>query len=89
MPRARTKPVEVEYLQWDGRNYEEVEIFVGKYLVGVSFISKVLTVYIQDNDGDCNKQIILNLFDYLIKYEGEIEGCTLENFEEIHDFPID
>lgn len=83
MPRARKKPIEIEYVQWIGNNLAEVFELTGAELIGNDFMSDELVIPTLEGDMKANKG------DYIIKgIKNEIYPCKPDVFEATYEFPI-
>jgi hypothetical protein len=83
MPKARKKPVEIEYVQWTGKNINEVFSLTNAELVENDFMSDELVIQTLEGDMRANKG------DYIIKgVKGELYPCKPDVFEATYDFPI-
>lgn len=90
MARYRKKPVVIEAIQWDGRNFEEISNFVGSALdyyindcawrAGAGQPVRHLTI--KTLEGDMN----VNIGDYIIKgVRGEFYPCKPDIFKETYE----
>ena len=90
--KYRKKPVEIEAVQWTGKNDTEVEDFIGDYLAGYGdnlvyykprlnqYLSKLM--YIRTLEG----AMIASVGDYIIKgVQGEFYPCKPDIFEQTYD----
>ena len=79
--RYRTKPCEIEAIQWDGTNKEEIEEFLGQKLD--SYIGdRVSWLWATDTSND----MIADKGDYIIKgLRGEFYYCKPDMFEKEHE----
>ena len=94
--RYRKKPVEIEALQWTGKNDAEIEYFVGDFLQGYGdnlvcyiprsnqYLSKLM--YIRTLEGI----MVASVGDYIIKgVQGEFYSCKPEIFEQTYEEVIE
>jgi hypothetical protein len=94
--RYRKKPVEIEALQWTGKNDTEIEYFVGDSFQGYGdnlvcykprsnqYLSKLM--YIRTLEG----VMIASVGDYIIKgVQGEFYSCKPEIFEQTYEEVIE
>ena len=82
--RYRTKPYEIEAVQWKGYNLEEIEDFVGLSIdILELFKSKnYFTITIKTHKGHCRA----NVDDYIIKeLNGEFYACNPDEFEKKYE----
>lgn len=90
--KYRKKPVEIEAVQWTGKNDTEVEDFIGDYLAGYGdnlvcykpklnqYLSKLM--YIRTLEG----AMIASVGDYIIKgVQGEFYPCKPDIFEQTYE----
>ena len=90
--KYRKKPVEIEAVQWSGKNDAEIEYFVGDYLQGYGnnlvcykprsnqYRSKLM--YIHTLEGTMTASV----GDYIIKgVQGEFYPCKPDIFEQTYD----
>jgi hypothetical protein len=84
MPKARKKPVDVDYVQWTGKNLEEVFLLTGTHEIRLNdFLSDDLTIPTLEGEMTAKKG------DYIIKgVVGEIYPCKPDIFEATYDFPV-
>lgn len=77
--KYRKKSVEVEALQWDVRNLDEIEGFVGCD-VSVRVMGSVLYLYMDE------KTYPMNRLDYIIKEpSGRVYPCSWETFQDFYE----
>lgn len=82
MKKARKKPVEVEVVQWTGDNYEEIEAFAGKDLLGETPLSEGLQVWNTEE----NQYLTCPVGWWIIRgIEGEIYPCSPRVFEATYE----
>jgi len=89
--KYRKKPVEIEAVQWTGKNGAEVEDFIGDYLAGYgndlvyypkTEQHKNNLMYIRTLEG----AMIASVGDYIIKgVQGEFYPCKPDIFEQTYD----
>lgn len=85
--KYRTKPCEIEAIQWNGNNLEEVRGFVGVSLVGWEIDAKEIGkerffLIIRTLEGDMRA----SLDDYIIKgLRGEFYPCKPDVFEKKYE----
>lgn len=76
--RYKTKPCEIEAIQWDGSNVEEIKNFIGEY-----FKAKTIEgIYIRTLEGVMRARV----GDYIIKgLRGEFYPCKPDVFEKKYE----
>lgn len=85
--RYRTKPFEIEAVQWNGRNTESIKDFVGVNANGESLFllqNEISGVWNEPHVWDYLQKtwVSVNLGDYIIKgMKGEFYPCDAEVFE--------
>jgi hypothetical protein len=87
MPRARKKPVEIEYVQWTGKNLEDVRRFAEPVQLEIrtDFPSMKETLVIPTLEGDMDAK----QGSYIVKgVKGEIYPVRKDIFKATYDFPI-
>ena len=78
--RYRKKPVEIDAVQWTGRNYDEIQNFIGDKVI-TGFVSE-RGLLIQTLEG----QMTARTGDYIIKgVKGEFYPCKPDIFEETYE----
>lgn len=80
--KVRKKPVEVEAVLYDGKNFEEIWDFVDKGYVKHSMIPYFNELIIKTLEGQINASI----GDYIIKgIQGEFYPCKPDIFKKTYD----
>lgn len=90
--KAIKKPIEIEAIQWNGRNLDEIKEFVGKNLIiSKEYVSSILNpfsyeprIYIEIKTLEGN--MLVREGDYIIKgVQGEFYPCKQDIFEKTYD----
>lgn len=81
--KYRTKPCEIEAVQWNGGNLDEVREFVGLSLVSWEIkMGDCFNLIIRTLEGDMKA----SLYDYIIKgLRGEFYPCKPDVFEKKYE----
>ncbi len=82
--KARKKPVEVEVIQYDGKNHHKIKAFVGHalHIQQEHYASDEVELHIETLEGQM--KVIVN--DYIIKgVNGEFYPCKPDIFEKTYE----